>query len=64
MDDAWLYDRYRELHERPPNSRARDYIRGRIDEYCAQNAVSPTTAAAARARALGDIQAGIVEVHE
>lgn len=64
LDDVWLYDRYRELHEQPPNSHARDYIRGRIDEYCAQNAVPQTVQMAARAKALADIQAGLIEVHE
>lgn len=55
-DFAWLVATFYELHRLPPSSRQRDYLRGRIDEFCAQNAVPPEKVAEARAWALTTIQ--------
>lgn len=57
LNVAGLSDLFRQLHQLPASSRKREYWRGRIDEFLAQNAVSDTEQALARAEALSELAA-------
>lgn len=52
LDVQGLASLFAELYSLPPSSRKREYWRGRIDEYVAQNAVTDADVARAHAQGL------------
>lgn len=56
LDLARLTELFRELHSVRAGSTQRAYLRGRIDEYVAQNAVSAEDQTLARAQGLAEVE--------